>query len=309
MLQVANLMTFAQTQATINEYVRLNKEEKRLLEYKDSREMLIMKLKQVEHINKSRRKHNVQEVKLDIFASRIANLMTAESAHNGYLGHFNLEGEPPYLVFANHGNTDHVTENVSGISYSGTFTNDGTHYDIDIDASMRKMHDQFMAEKAPNDGHKQTCINKYHNRVGIGVSVVGSEFRYHEEYLDHYLEFEDFNPTATRGRGYSLRFKPTSEKWEPYFIIVHYLPKPQKMSAAKINKNTEYTDYTETITLSLAPWELPKPDERGYTTLSFTPSKKGYYYIHIYLTNQPITEDNATTKDKLQASGIVIKVE
>ena len=83
----------AHSKNDINHYISLNEKETRLQAFKDSKEIIALKLKQVDYINKSRKKHKAPAVELDILASRMANQIAQEAVRNKYSGHFNLKGE------------------------------------------------------------------------------------------------------------------------------------------------------------------------------------------------------------------------
>src|SRR5664280_672241 len=165
----------------LENYVELNEKEQRLIDFKDTEESLKLKLVQLGVINKSRMKHNALPVKLDILASRVANKMCREAAEDGYIGHWNMAGEEPYLRYAFAGGYDHVSENAYG-----EWSSD--NYNVSLTGALMKSgHDKFMAERAPNDGHIQNIIDKSHNWVGIGLFITGRQFRYYEEFIDRYL--------------------------------------------------------------------------------------------------------------------------
>ena len=105
----------------IEKYKELNDKEKRLEEYKDDDEMLKLKLAQVDVINTSRKKFRAQPVKLDIFASRVANKMAREAGENDFIGHWNLAGEKPYHRYGFAGGYDHVSENAYGEWTTGSY--------------------------------------------------------------------------------------------------------------------------------------------------------------------------------------------
>jgi len=126
-------------------YKALNDQEKKLLEYKDSDEMLRAKLIQLNLINQSRKKYNAPPVALDILASRVANKMSKEAAENDFRGHWNLRGEKPYHRYAFAGGFDHVSENAAARWTEGTFDQTiETHQKF-----MRDLHLNFMNEKKP----------------------------------------------------------------------------------------------------------------------------------------------------------------
>ncbi len=286
-------------------YQELNNKETRLAEYKDSDVILKLKLQQLAIINKSRRKHKVSELDFDILSARVANQIADEAAQNKYMGHWNMAGEKPWMRYANAGGQHHMTENASSISSNGKLAMQND----DILSYMKSCHDAFMAERKPNDGHKQNCIAPFHTHVGIGIAWRDGEFRYYENFLDNYLEFENFNQICQLNKESSLNFKLRNDQLHLFSIVVYYEPVPKPMSPRNISRRSEYPDYSDNIFLQLAPWELPQIKSDGSYDLSFIPVKKGYYYCQIFLSEKPYKKGTASTKGKLQASGIAIKVE
>jgi len=290
--------------AEIKHYQALNDQEPRLLEYKDSPETLTLKLKQLALINQSRKKNNKTLLQLDILASRVANKMALQSVMQKTQGHFNSSGESPYHRYAFAEGRDHVMENASAISSTVVLPKK----ESDIMGYMKQSHDAFMAEKAPNDGHKQNVLNPYHNFVGIGFALINNEFRYYEEYLDRYLEFGSFERTVEAGTKITIPVKAVDGK-HIYMAVAYYEKMPKHMSQTVANKISSYNDYTDEISQKILPWEMPQADENGYTPLEFTFNKKGLYYIHIYTDDKPYTKGNASTKNKIQSSGVVIQIQ
>lgn len=287
-----------------NEYIRQNQQEKRLIEHRDNDSVLRLKLLQLKTINASREKHKAKPVKLDIFASRVANKMAIDAAQNKFMGHFNQNGEKPYHRYAFAGGVDHVSENAAAIRSSLPISTEPAV----LLKHMKDLHLEFMNEKAPNDGHKQTIIHPTHNHVGIGIGVSGNEFRYYEEYIERYLTFGNFARETKHGSTLIIPVKPNSPKHHLYWVSLQYEPFPKKMSVDKINRQNAYDDFTSHTVVELAPWEIPQPQANGYTELTFTLQKKGIYYLHIYLSDQPYRSGSASTKGKIQASGVVIEV-
>lgn len=285
-------------------YQQLNNAETRLTEFKDSDDMLRVKLQQLERINKSRKKYRVPPVELDILASRVGNKIALEGSQKKFMGHFNTKGENPYIRYALAGGMDHVKENAASISANQKLP-------VDDDALldyMKTNHEAFMAERKPNDGHKQNCIDPHHTHVGLGLGWENNEFRYYEEFIDRYLAFDLKTSAVKVNEQFSVRFKPLSHH-SPYTIIVYHEPFPKPMSPGKINRIYSYNDYGQSEILSVPPWELPKADAKGWLQFSFTPQKKGYYYVQLFLSAKPYKSGNATTEGKIQACGIVVRVE
>ena len=285
------------------EYIRQNLEESRLNEYQDSEEILALKVKQLAVINASRKKHKAQPVKLDILASRVANKMAADAATNNFSGHFNLKGESPYHRYAFGGGNDHVVENAASTSKSDAFEPTQEN----ILAGMTELHQAFMAEKAPNDGHKKTCIGKTFNHIGIGVAWDDTEFRYYEEFIDRYLLFGAFDTQVKAGHSVTIPVKPLDAAYHVYSVIVYHEETPKKMTAKQVSAIPSYADFTNHVVVNLPPWELPAPDADGFINLSIATNKKGLYYVQVFLDTKPYKSGKATTEGKIIGSGVVLE--
>jgi uncharacterized protein YkwD len=285
-------------------YIKMNENEARLMEFKDDREALKLKLIQLNIINTSRKKYRADPVKIDILASRVANKMCKEAAENNFTGHWNLSGEKPYHRYAFAGGYDHVSENAFGEWSSANYEITNSN----ISEMMKSGHQSFMSERSPNDGHKKTIIDKSHNFVGIGFHLSGKQFRYYEEFIDRYFEFENIPSEVKVNEPCSITVK-TNGKVFLYFMIIYYEKYPAPLTPAQLNKKGSYQDYTNQEYQKVFAWDLSR--YRSGTTykipLNFT--KEGLYYIQIYSDKKEITNPSSLdTKGKNPSSGIVIKV-
>ena len=164
-------------------YKLKNDEEKRLEEFKDDDEHLLAKLVLLELINKHRKKHHKQPVKLDIHACRSANKTAQNAARNNYMGHWDLQGRKPYHRYAIDGGQAHVSENASGV-----FSTDQLDQSLDHMISMMKDNHMLMyKERPPNDGHRKNILDEHHNFVGLGLGYGEKTFCYYEEFVNNYL--------------------------------------------------------------------------------------------------------------------------
>jgi uncharacterized protein YkwD len=288
-----------------NLYKEMNNRESGLIEYKDNDESLKIKLKQLDIINKSRKRYRLPTVRLDILASRVANKATKEAGENNYISHWNLAGEKPYHRYAFAGGHDHVAENVYGEWTTG-------EYDLSLTEIARKMesgHGSFMAEKAPNDGHKKNIINKMHNYVGIGFYASEKQFRYNEEFIDRYLEFENIPARLKINETGNLTIRTDGSGY--LFYLVAFREKlPLPMTLSQLKKTGSYDDFSKEEYLKMTGWELAKRRDGNIYHIPVKFSKEGLYYIHIYIDKKEITKPMSfSTKGKTQGSGIVIRVE
>lgn len=289
---------------TIDDYRALNDAETRLLDFKDDDWTLQLKVTQLQIINQSRKKHKAPPVALDILASRVANKMATEAVDGMFMGHFNLEGQWPWYRYALAGGTDHISENASAIRSS----DDLATGEDDLLSYMEKMHRAFMAEKKPNDGHKQNCIDKHHTHVGLGLAIEGGEFRYYEVFVDSYLQIKPPVTSIKRGDSWSLSVKPLDASQHMWMCVVYHQPFPKKMSAKEASAIATYNDYGKSVFASLAPWDLPVIDAKGFTAFEFTFKEKGLYYVQIYLSDEPYTSGKVSSDGKTSASGVVVTV-
>jgi uncharacterized protein YkwD len=285
-------------------YRGLNDAETRLLVFKDSDQSLALKLAHLGYINSSRARYKVAAVELDILASRAANRQSMEAAQNGFRGHWNLRGEKPYQRYAFAGGTDHVAENASATWTSGEFTRSMEQ----VSTFMVEAHDRFMAERAPNDGHKKNCIAPEHTHVGLGFYLAKSAFAYYEEFVDRYLEFVAPPAVAAVGKAVELAVRPLRPGLYTYAVVTYYEPVPKAMTVAEVNAQGSYPDYTNVQEHSVWPWDLAT-DESGLTRIPLTFSRKGLYYVQVYLDTKRFTSGGADTRGKIQASGLVVRVE
>jgi len=295
----------AQDDSSFLKYKTLNDSEYRLLDYKDSDADLLLKIKQLEFINRSRRQYKVSPVQLDILACRLANQNSKEAALYKYLGHYNLAGAKPYHRYAAIGGKDHMTENTAGYWSSDQIPKDSA-------ATLRKiaeMHRSFMTELPPNDGHKKTCIDPAHNFVGIGFFNSGHDFRYYEEYIDRYLVFVNAPDTVSIGEEFKLLVKPAAKQYL-YAMLVYWEKTPKPMTAAAISKIKTYADFSPNIENELWTNEMAQFRKSEVYEIPLRFAKAGMYYVHLYQDNKEYLQapKRASTKDKLQASGLVIVV-
>jgi uncharacterized protein YkwD len=287
----------------LEKYKKLNESELRLSEFKDNDEALKLKLDQLELINKSRKRNNASPVKLDILASRVANRMCREAAENEYLGHWNMAGEEPYLRYAFAGGYDHVSENAYG-----EWSSDNYSVSSQVIASkMKTGHEKFMAERSPNDGHKVNIIDKSHNFAGIGFYLSGKQFRYYEEFIDRYFEFENMPADVKTGNQFTITVKTNGLSFL-YYMIIYRENWPKSLTPSQISKKGSYRDYTNEISKEMTAWDLSRYRNGTIYEIPLKFSEEGLYYIQIYSDKKEITKPaSINTKGKTPESGIVIK--
>jgi uncharacterized protein YkwD len=291
--------------AAFREYKKLNDQETRCIEDKDSDAMLAAKLVQLATINEARAKHRAPPLKLDILASRVANRASREACEQNYQGHWNTLGEKPYHRYAFAGGQDHVLENAFAMWTSGTYPESIET----ILTLMKQGQHSFMGESAPLDGHKRNCIDPHHNYVGIGCHLSGGQFRYYEEYLDRYLVFDTAPTRVAVDELFVLQFKPQDSRYCAHMLLVDYEPNPMPMSPEEISRRDRYPDFGTEKVLSLASWDMRPRKPDGFYRVPLCLQKEGVYYVQIYLSDEGCNKRYVSTVGKIQASGLVIRAE
>lgn len=312
LLQILALFSFtglfnypaqSQTKEEIEFYINLNNSERRLNEYRDNDEALLLKLRHLETINNSRRKYGAPPVKLDILASRVANRMSREAAENGYVSHWNLKGEKPYHRYAFAGGYDHVTENAYGEWTTGTLDSSPSG----ILALMKTGHLSFMAERAPADGHKKNIIDKAHNYVGIGYFLTGNQFRYYEEFINRYLDFRSVPSQVGIKEQFSISVDTHGRSYL-FYLVCYYEKFPIPLKPGQKPRQGSYEDFSGEVAFSIPAWELSGYRQGTVYSIPLRFPKEGLYYIQIFTDSREIrTPVKISTKGRTPASGIVIK--
>jgi hypothetical protein len=289
---------------------------------------------QLQIINESRTKFRREPVQLDILASRVANKQSKEASDNNYVGHWNMAGHKPYHRYAFAGGIDHVAENAYGEFHRGAEFSVGfgsQEYKDSLEREwekknalkgfrkientrecilfyMNKGHQEFMKEKAPADGHKQTILHPYHNFVGIGYCVGESNFIYYEEFVDRYVEFITVPKKVKPKKTFKIAIKPESGKHLIYFTVSKD-DKFKEMSPSTLKRKGSYLDGSKNQPVKISPWEIENYNNNGTYEFPVILKKPGIYYVQIFQDNRSYKAPNfPDIRKKCQVSGIVIEV-
>lgn len=134
-------------------------------------------------INRDRAEAGVPPVAYEPRAALVGDLFCLDAAMTGSVGHWDLQGRAPYLRWALAGGLDFHSQNAASYSFSSGSV-DRPVKDLLIEA-----HETMMAERPPKDGHRRTILDPTSTHVGIGVAVVGGEFRMTEEFTSVAFEW------------------------------------------------------------------------------------------------------------------------
>ena len=173
---------------------------------------------------------------------------------------------------------------------------------------MKAGHGTFMAEKPPYDGHKKNITEKSHNFVGIGYYISGKQFRYYEEFLDRYFEYEDIPAEVGIDEPFHITVNTKGETYL-YYLVVYREDFPELLTPAQISSKGSYEDFADEQYLRMAAWDMAGIRRGSEYIIPLKFSKEGLYYIQIFADKKEITAPSSVnTMGKTPYSGIVIKV-
>ncbi|MDZ7288499.1 MAG: CAP domain-containing protein [candidate division KSB1 bacterium] len=275
-----------------------------LEEFKDSDGILKLKLQNLELVNKSRVAAGLQPVSFDILASRVANKHCREMVELGYVSHWNTRGEKPYHRYARAGGTAAIVENVFSKITSGKFDVSNERLCLEF---MNAGHNGFLNEKPPDDYHRRNILDPNHNAIGIGCYLGAKRFSYAQEFLNHYLQVDEFPRHIQAGETITFGGQVLAEKLYPFLLLIYYEPWPEPVSVSYLDSTTIYPDGTENRYLALFnQFRFDEENRRFEVTAAFTQAKPGWYYVRIYLSRQKGELYNS--EEGFPATGIMIEV-
>jgi hypothetical protein len=141
-------------------------------------------------VNRDRKKAGVPPVVLDEAASKAGLRHARDMAEKGFTGHIGSDGSTPEQRYTESGGSDFVQENAACLSDTvERRLDEKPRFDA---AKLARLHEMFMAEVPPNDGHRRNVLNPLHNRVGIGVAqpLGVAQPCLAQEFVDDYGEYE-----------------------------------------------------------------------------------------------------------------------
>lgn len=298
--------------ASLADYLAENDSIHMMQKFKDSPEMIRLKLAQVALINQKRKALGLQPLQLDILASRVANRHAYFSSIYNYKGHWDFEGKKPYQRYAAAGGKDHISENAC-MAKGGAFDPDNP---AQIASQMKAGLIAFLDE-GPGGGHYENVMTPSHNYVGLGFFATNfdglTQIRYYEEYIDRYAEWDEFPTKIKAGESVTLSGRVIPEDTGVYAVIVYYEALPQPMSRREIEAKDSYPDFTSSTVKEWWPWNIDFDENNRSFKFELQFPKPGSYYVHIYIKKGIDTipyrrGGSASTEGLVNISGIVFEV-
>lgn len=243
-------------------------------------------------INAERARAGAGPVAYSLRAARAGDLFCLDAATRDSVGHWDLDGRPPYLRYALAGGVDAHAENFASQSqHPGPIT-------TPVGELLLAAHARFMAEKPPDDGHRKTVLDPQWTHVGIGAALVGGEFRMTEEYVREVLEWVEV-PAGPVGAGGTAPFgAKLPPGWNVGGVEVSYEPPPKPITRSQAARRGAYGYPEAALRLRPVPpvgTRYPEGD-RGEFSVSASgffrllvplASGPGSYYVHVYAAQGP----------------------
>jgi hypothetical protein len=157
-----------------------------------------------------------------------------QQIREGTVGHFSVDGFPPYARYSALGVADAVLENA--VAWSANYPFEGAAI-LDL---ARRSQDAMMAERPPRDSHRRTILDPYATHLAVGIGWVRGEFRMVQLLLRKNVEWTTTpKPSARAGERFSVT-GTAREGWDVLAATLHWEELPRSLSAAAANRIESY---------------------------------------------------------------------
>jgi uncharacterized protein YkwD len=187
-----------------------------------------------ERINADRANAGLGRVLWDEKAATIARAYTRQQIADGTVGHFLLDGVPPYARLSKSGDLGANSENAAAF-----MTSSGHLWDSAKDLGLLG-ENEMLHEKPPNDGHRRTILDPLATHVGVGWALVGGDFRLVEEFTTR--GYDSLRVARVGPDGASIRVRGKSlDRRSLDFVSVAVQPFPARLTREQANSLRSYS--------------------------------------------------------------------
>jgi len=184
-------------------------------------------------INEDRAREGLPGVAWDPKAAELATSYTREQIREGTIGHFLLDGVPPYARLSRAGDLGIGAENAVAYISMGDRIEDAP-----LTLALRGEH-EMLAERPPADGHRRAILDPAATHVGVGWTLSGADFRMAEEFTSRRYARLDVSPisryaSAIRVRGQALPGMDIA------YVSVARQPSPSPITRTEANSRHSY---------------------------------------------------------------------
>lgn len=195
-----------------------------------------LRLRLVEEINRDRQAAGLQPVEYSEELSMAADAHCREMLRENYVSHWNRAGWKPYMRYSLAGIHDYTSENIWSLWKS------------DLDTSRDELwkqllagHRSFMAERPPDDGHRQSILSPRHTHVGIGLFFERQGLRFMEVFGARYARLKPLPARATLQDKLKLEGKISGKNLVLFGLAIYYEALPEPMSREELRATYAYS--------------------------------------------------------------------
>jgi len=151
-----------------------------------------------------------------------------EMLQNKYLSHWNLAGLKPHMRYTLYGGEGSVAENAA---YMGFFYDEPHAATVDPKTAIAQLeYDMMYDDAASNWGHRDTILNRWHNKVNIGISYDENNLALVQDFENNYIIWDE--PPRYEDGLFTLEGRTTLGK--VVSIVLYYDPPPQPLTKTQL---------------------------------------------------------------------------
>ena len=200
-------------------------------------------------INADRAHEGLAPVAWDATAADLAASYTREQIREGTVGHFLLDGVPPYARLSRVGDFAMGAENAVAFMSIGDRLGDSP-----TTLALRGQR-EMIQEKPPGDGHRRAILDPAATHVGVGWSMSETDFRMVEEFTSRCFTRLDVLPVAHYASAIRVRGEALPGMSIDYVSVARQpLPAPISITEANARRSYAYPDPRFALLPAAAPY-------------------------------------------------------
>ncbi len=232
----------------------------------------------LELINIDRAKHNLPPVTLgkNIAAQKHAEDMLKYK----YISHWDSNGFKPYMRYTQYNGKGEVSENVAITGYYDKYGSTDCYKlfvlceKIDPMKAIENLHYRMVYDDADSNwGHRDNILNKWHNKVNIGIAYDDYFLVLVQHFENDYIEWDTLHISNSYVVQSGRIYMPISNNTKPIIVAIYYDPLPKKMTAYELNSTPSCYSYGGGVMCGSEAVDVIYP-----------PPPPGYYYsgfVHV----------------------------
>ncbi len=214
-------------------------------------------------INTDRAAAGLAPVAWDQKAADLATAYTREQIREGTMGHFLLDGVPPYARLSRAGDLGVGAENAIA------FVSSGDHLEESPTTLALRGQREMLAEKPPADGHRRAILDPAATHVGVGWSLSDGNFRMAEEFTSRRYAHLDVSPLPRYSSAIRVRGQALAGMSIAYVSVARQpIPAPISLTEANSRHSYAYPDPRDALLPAGAPYSAGGPMSRKCLVVS-----------------------------------------